>query len=237
MTTMKKDHCKECESVGEGIFCGLNDMGLDEISEHKITNTFKKGQTLFMQGNPPFGMYCIRSGIIKVTQVGPDGKESIVRLAKAGDTIGHRSLFSEQSYKATATALEETKVCFYDKKYIQKLVKNEASVAYNLISSLGKELGSAETRLTSFSQKNVRERLAELLLILKEGYGEKMEDGRIKLNIKLTREEMASIIGTASETLIRFFTEFKQEGLIEQEGKTIFITDEENLIDFANIPY
>jgi len=232
----KKDHCKDCESLGEGIFCELDDFGLDGVTEHKVSNTFKKGQTLFMQGNPPFGMYCVKRGIIKITQIGSDGKESIVRLAKAGDVIGHRSLFSEQSYKATATALEEAHVCFYDKKFVQKLVKQEPSVAYNIISNLGKELGAAESRLTSFSQKNVRERLAELLLVLKQGYG--VQDGsRYKLNIKLTREEMASIIGTASETLIRFFTEFKAEGLIEQEGKTIFIIDEDKLMDFANIPY
>ena len=124
----------------------------------------------------------------------------------------------------------------YEKSYIQKLVKDEPTIAYNIISKLGKDLGAAEYRLTSFSQKNVRERLAELLLVLQESYGEKV-DNKTKLNIKLTREEMASIIGTASETLIRFFTEFKNENIIEQEGKTIFIIDEEKLIDFANISY
>lgn len=232
----KNESCKDCESLCDGIFCDLKDETLDEVSEHKVPNIFKKGQTLFMQGNPPFGMYCIKSGIVKITQVGPDGKESIVRLAKPGDIVGHRSLFSEEAYKATATAVEDTRVCFYDKKYIQKLVKEEPTISYNIISTLGKDLGAAESRLTSFSQKNVRERLAELLLILKEGYGIK-EGSRTKLNIKLTREEMASIIGTASETLIRFFTEFKTEGLIEQEGKIIFIKDEEKLIDFANIIY
>ncbi|MBT4792786.1 MAG: Crp/Fnr family transcriptional regulator [Halobacteriovoraceae bacterium] len=231
----KNDQCSGCQMRDLGIFCDLSESALNDLSEHKVSNIYKKGQTLFMQGNPPFGMYCISSGIVKITQVGSDGKESIVRLAKPGDTVGHRSLFSEQSYKATATAVQETKVCFYDKKYIQKLVKEQPTIAYNIISRLGRDLGAAEQKLTSFSQKNVRERLAELLLILKEGYGEKV-DGRIKLNIKLTREEMASMIGTASETLIRFFTELKNEGLIEQEGKIIFILDEEKLLDFANIP-
>lgn len=234
--TQKDDKCKNCETVCLGIFSDLTEESLDKLSEHKVTNIFKKGQTLFMQGNPPFGMYCVKSGIVKITQLGPDGKESIVRLAKPGDTVGHRSLFSEESYKATATAIQETKVCFYDKKYIQKLVKDEPSIAYNIISALGRDLGAAEQRLTSFSQKNVRERLAELLLILKEGYGENI-NGKIRLNIKLTREEMASIIGTASETLIRFFTEFKSEGIIEQQGKTIFIINEEKLLDFANISF
>lgn len=230
----KKDRCTACKTLWCGIFADLNKEKLSSVSEHKVSNTFKKGQTLFMQGNPPFGLYCVQSGIIKVTQIGPDGKETIVRLAKAGDTVGHRSLFSDESYKATATAIEETHVCFYDKQFVKKIVKEEPSVAYKIINALGKDLGEAEHRLTSFSQKNVRERLAEFLLILKEDYGVQ-EEGRTKLNIKLTREEMASIIGTAAETLIRFFSELKKEGIIEQEGKTIYIVSTSKLLGFANI--
>jgi CRP-like cAMP-binding protein len=211
-------------------------MALQDVSAHKIDNTYKKGQTLFVQGNPPFGMYCISTGNIKVTQVSEGGKESIVRIATAGDVLGHRSIFTDQYYNATATAIEETTVCFIDKKYILKLVQEKPSVACNLIARLGRDLGAAEMRISSFYQKNVRERLAELLLLLKKSHGLE-ENGRIRLNIKLTREEMASIIGTASETLIRFMTELKQEGFIEQEGKDIFIINEEGLVDFANISY
>ena len=228
--------CENCPSKGKGIFCELEGLALKDVSEHKVDNTYKKGQTLFVQGNPPFGMYCISQGNIKVTQVGEDGKESIVRIATEGDVLGHRSIFTDQYYNATATALDETKVCFIDKKYILKLVQESPTVAANLIAKLGRDLGAAESRISSFYQKNVRERLAELLLLLKESHGVE-EDGRIRLNIKLTREEMASIIGTASETLIRFMTELKQEGFIEQEGKVIFITDEKGLIEFANISY
>ena len=228
--------CENCPSKGKGIFCELEGLALKDVSEHKVDNTYKKGQTLFVQGNPPFGMYCISQGNIKVTQVGEDGKESIVRIATEGDVLGHRSIFTDQYYNATATAIDETKVCFIDKKYILKLVQESPTVAANLIAKLGRDLGAAESRISSFYQKNVRERLAELLLLLKESHGVE-EDGRIRLNIKLTREEMASIIGTASETLIRFMTELKQEGFIEQEGKVIFITDEKGLIEFANISY
>lgn len=228
--------CQNCVSLCDGIFKELSNDSLTKLSEHKIPNTFKKGQTLFMQGNPPFGMYCIRSGIVKITQIGNDGKESIVRLAKAGDTVGHRSLFSEETYQATATAIQDTKVCFYDKTFITKVVKSEPTVAYNIISGLGKDLGAAEHRLTSFSQKNVLERLSELLVILKDGYGVQQEN-RIMLDIKLTRDEMASIIGTASETLIRSFSELKKEKIIEQEGKTIFILNFSKLLDFSNISY
>jgi CRP-like cAMP-binding protein len=231
------DHCKDCPSRGEGIFCELEALALNDLGRQKITNTFKKGQTLFVEGNPPYGLYCISTGNVKVTKMGADGKDSIVRLVSAGDVLGHRSIFTEQFYSATATALEDTSVCFIDKKYIMKLVENEPTVAQNLISRLGKDLGASETKIASFSQRNVFERICELLLLLKQSHGKKEEDGRVRLDIKLTREEMASLVGTATETLIRFLSELKEEKAIEQSGKTMYIVDEEKLLNFANIQY
>ena len=97
-------------------------------------------------------------------------------------------------------------------------------------------MGSAEARSASLSQKNVRERLAELFLMLNKSYGVQ-ELNRTKLDIKLTREEIASMVGTANETVIRFISEFKDEGLIEQDGKTIYILDEKKLLEYANLNY
>lgn len=239
---MKKDlrkfsSCDHCPSKDLGIFCSLQSDELGEVSKHKVTNVYKKGQTLFIQGNHPYGIYCVSTGNIKLTKVGTDGKESIVRVVGKGDVIGHRSLFTDEHYSATATAMEDTKVCFIDKKFIIKLLEEKPSVSLNIISKLSKDMGIAERKLSSLHQKNVRERLAELLVSLKTSHGVKEEDGRIKINLKLTREEMATMIGTANETLIRFISEFKEEGIIEQEGKTIFIKDEETLLDWANLPY
>lgn len=233
----EQNSCENCPSLQKGIFCELASTDFLDVSEHKVTNVYKKGQTLFVQGNHPFGIYCISNGNIKVTKMGADGKESIVRIATAGDVLGHRSLFTDQFYGATATALEDTKVCFLDKKFIMKVIKDQPSVSMNVIEKLSTDMGAAESKLSSLHQKNVRERLAELLLLLKESHGEKLEDGRIFINLKLTREEMATMIGTANETLIRFISEFKEAGLIAQEGKKIFITNEEKLIEWANIVY
>lgn len=233
----EEEKCQNCPSKGKGIFCDLVDSDLNELSIHKVTNVYKKGQTLFVQGNHPFGLYCINSGNIKVTRTGSDGKESIVRVVTGGDVLGHRSLFTSDYYSATATAIEDTKVCFIDKKYILKLIEDKPSVSLHLINKLSRDMGAAEGKLSSFHQKNVRERLAELILILKESHGEKLPNGSFKLNIKLTREEMATMIGTANETLIRFMSEFKDEGLIEQDGKSIIILDEERLVEWANLNY
>lgn len=226
--------CSDCNSREQSIFCDLGLEELSSLSEHRVVNLYKKGQTLFIQGNPPYGCYCVSSGKIKISMVGADGKESIVRLAVAGDVVGHRSLFSEQYYSATATAIEDSVVCFYDKKFMLKLIKQKPEVAYRLITKMGRDLGRAEKKVSSLYQKNVQERLAELLLNLKQTYGVQ-NNGKWMLDIKLTREEMASMIGTASETLIRFISDFKDNNLIEQRGKTLYLLDLEGLKQFANI--
>jgi CRP-like cAMP-binding protein len=233
-SALKKTNCDTCPSRGQGIFCELEMNELSEVSQNKVTNVYKRGQTIFYQGNPSFGLYCINSGKIKISKTATDGKESIIRIASPGDVLGHRSLFSNENYTATATALEDTTICFLDKKFIFNAIQKKPSVALNIIKKLSVEMGAAEQKCADLFQKNVRERLAEHFLGLMKNHGVK-EEGRTRLDVKLTREEIASIIGTASETVIRFITEFKNEGLIEQEGKDIYVLDEERLKEFANI--
>ncbi|MGE3610256.1 MAG: Crp/Fnr family transcriptional regulator [Bacteriovoracaceae bacterium] len=235
MKDFKSVRCENCECRDKGIFCDLEKAALSEVSESKVMNSYKKGQTIFFQGNPSFGLYCINKGKVKVSKIGADGRESIVRIAGPGDVIGHRSLFSDENYAATATVLEDAAICFMDKKYILKALEAEPTIALNLIERLSKEMGKAEARSAALSHKNVRERLAELFLMLMKSYGETEKDGRTRLDIKLTREEIASMIGTANETVIRFISEFKDEDIIEQEGKTIFIKNENKLLEFANL--
>jgi CRP-like cAMP-binding protein len=220
----------------KGIFCELEKVALQDISHNKVMNNYKKGNTIFFQGNPPFGLYCVNSGKIKISKIGNDGKESIIRIAQPGDVLGHRSLFSNENYNATATTIEDATICFIDKKFIYKAIQEQPSIAIQLIQKLSQEMGAAESKSASLFQKNVRERLAELFLTLSKTYGVKEKD-RVRLDIKLTREEMASMIGTANETVIRFISEFKDEGLIEQEDKTIYVLDEEKLVEFANLNY
>jgi len=236
MASESKHNCENCISKAKGIFCHLEHEELSEVNNHKVVNIYKKGQVIFHQGNPPFGLYCIATGKIKVTKVGNDGKESIVRLATGGDVLGHRSLFSSENYSASATALEDTTICFLDKKFIIKAIQDQPSIALNIIQKMSREMGMAEAKSAAMFQKNVRERLAELLLSLGKTYGVKEAQG-LKINIKLTREEIASMIGTASETVIRTISEFKDEGIIKQDGKIIYLLDEEALLDVANISF
>lgn len=229
--------CENCQSKDKGIFCELNKEGLSNISANKVNNHYRRGQTIFFQGNPSFGLYCISSGKIKISKVGNDGKESIIKIAGPGDILGHRSLFSQENYTATATVIEDAEICFLDKNYIYSAMKSEPSISLNIIHKLSVDMGIAEKRNASMAQKNARERLAELFLTFIKNYGQKELDGRIRLDIKLSRDEIASMVGTANETIIRLISEFKEVGILEQQGKTIFITNEKLLVEFANLDY
>lgn len=180
------------------------------------------------------GLYCVSTGKIKITRTGNDGKEAIVRIAGPGDVLGHRSLFSNEKYEATATVLEDSSICFLEKSYIYSALKTNPSIAMSMIEKLSRDMGIAERRSAGMFQKNARERLAELFLEFADEYGIQ-EPARIRLNIRLSRDEMASIIGSAHETVIRLISEFKEEGIVQLEGKTIFVTNKEKLREFANI--
>jgi CRP-like cAMP-binding protein len=226
--------CEHCHSKTRGIFCELEGMALIEVNAHKHTRTFKKGEHIFDQGASPEGIFCINSGKIKLSQSGSDGKETIIRIASAGDILGHRSLFSNENYSATACALEETTVCFIDKESIFRLLQEEPKISLALIQKLSSEMGASQNRQTSLSQRSVKERFAELLLTLNKTYG-KDERGERLLDIRLTREEMASMIGSTNETTTRLMTEFKERGLIHTEGKALYIKNLNGLVTEANL--
>lgn len=228
--------CQTCEGRKHGIFCKLEKAEVDLLNQSKNPNIYKKGQNLFLEGNPPYGLYCVHNGKAKVTKTTVDGKEVIVRIVSAGGILGHRSLFSDTPYTASATMIEEGIVCFVSKECIFELIKVNPQLSFEIIEALSKQMGAAEERLASMSQKSLRERFAETLLLLKESFGVD-EGGRIKIDIHLTREEMASMVGAAPENLIRLISEYKKNSWIEQEGKTLFLKELHHIEGEANFPY
>ncbi|MBY0515747.1 MAG: Crp/Fnr family transcriptional regulator [Bacteriovoracaceae bacterium] len=223
MKTQKID-CNDCGNRDKSIFCKLEEASLKEVSDHKIMNLYKRGQTLFHEGNPAFGVYCISNGKVKLTKTSENGKETLLRIAGPGDLIGFQHIVESGMNDVTATAIEETKICFVDRSYLQGLVQKEPSCAMELLGHVARDMAALQERISGFQNKNVRERVAFMLLDLSERYGEDTKQGR-KLCIQLTREDMASMLGVATETLIREISTLKDEGILDQEGKVIFLKD------------
>lgn len=225
--------CAHCQSRYKSLFCSLDENEVSALDASKHCQQFKKGQVIFSEGSRPHGLYCINSGKIKLTMMGDEGREQIVHLAKPGDIMGYRALLSNDTYSLTATALEDASVCFVPRQAFFGIVEKNASLSLELIKLLSTELRLAERQITDLAQKPVRERLAEALLFIKETYG--FEEDGSTLNVVLTREEIANIVGTATETVIRLLSDFKSDNIIELNGKKIRVLDMKKLVRTANM--
>lgn len=202
---------------------------LEEIAATKTCSTHKKGQTVFTEGTFPQGIYYISSGVLKLVRTNNEGKEQILRFAKEGDFLGYRALIADEPFVATAICIEETSACFVPRHLFMKLLDENPAISKEMLKSLSHDLGVVEERVQSLAQKSVRERLAETLLFLHQTFNASgdSEDGVI--HITLPREDIANIVGTATETIIRLLSEFKHDKLIELDGKKIKILNKQKL--------
>lgn len=235
MVKMTHNHpeCAHCASRHKSIFCDLHAQELEELEYAKGCTNFKKGQIIFSEHGWPLGLYCINSGKIKLSHAGADGKDQIVRLARDGDVLGYRALLSGDRYSNSAIALDDSNVCFIPKEVFFKLIEKNAALSLQVMRMLSQNLKTAQQRITDMAQKPVRERLAEALLFLKETYG--FEADGMTLNVPVSREDLANMAGTATETAIRLLSDYKQEGLIELPGRKIKFLNLPKLIKVANI--
>ena len=226
--------CNLCEYLKDSLFNGLNPEDLEHINLHKTCIQYRKGQNLFYEGTRPMGLYCINGGKVKVFKNNVQGKEYIIYIAKPGDFLGYRALLSEEFYGATAQVLEDAKICFIPRDQFFSVLNRNPTFMRKVIKAVCHEMGIMEERLAELAHKSVRERLAANLLMLKETYGMEGE-GSSLIDLALSREDLASIVGTATETVIRLLSEFKSDGLISFEGKKIRVIDPKKLAKQADL--
>lgn len=205
---------------------------LTELSHEKKSLSFNKGDVIIEEGATPKGIYYIESGTAKLFKIGFNGKEQILRFIKKGDIVGYRSILSHQPFGASATAMEEMEVCFIPEKFFMKILEIHNKFAFEVLRRIAVDLGESAETITYLAQKTVRERLAEVLILLEKKLGTD-KDGFI--NISLTREEMANLIGTATESAIRLISEFRTDQLILADGRRIKILDHQKLIKLGHV--
>lgn len=223
---MESDNtCKLC-SVNNSVFQALNAQEQEYLESEKICRVYKRGQIIYNEGNRINGVFCLNSGALKIYKTGSDGKEQIVAFAREGDITGYRSILSNEPACTTASAIQEANICFIPSQVIIDLVKSNGDFSLSLMQLICKELNQANSYIKDIAQKTVRERLAEALLMLENTFGTNNDDF---LNIILTREELANIVGTATESVIRLLSEFKSDSIISMEGKRIKLSNRPHL--------
>lgn len=223
--------CNNCNNSNV-FFCSLSCEEMDMISTTKRENFFKKDTAIFTEGHYAKELFCLFSGKVKLSKIGKDGKEQIIRFYKNGNILGYRSLLSNEPYHATAIAMEDSYVCMIKKERFFQIIKENPKFSLNVIQLLSKELKDAEQHLIDVSQKTVKGRISEALLLLMNTFGYLPDEET--LDIKMTRSEIADIAGTTTESTIRALAQLKDERLIRLDGKSIAICDLKGLIRSAN---
>lgn len=223
--------CEQCIVREFSSLKALNKEELLKIANCKSSYTIKKGQPIFEEGENVNGIFCVKDGVCKLSKLSPNGKDQIVKLVSKGELLGQRSMISDEPVNLTAIALEDMEVCFIPKSEIMGFFTQNNNFSMNVMRSICGDLKEADDHMVNMAQKTVKERLAETLLYLKDTFGTNDDQS---LKTQLSREELASMIGTATESCIRLLSDFNKNSLIEIKGKKIFLKDLAKLKREAN---
>lgn len=219
----------KCEHCIVRQFSSLKALNKDELlrmAECKTSYTIKKGEPIFEEGEVINGIYCVKEGVSKLSKLSENGKDQIVKLVKPGELLGQRSMISDEPANLSAVALEDMEVCFIPKSEVMQFFNQNNQFSMNVMRTICDDLKGADDHMVNMAQKNVKQRLAETLIYLEETFG-KNEDGTLR--IQLSREELAGMIGTATESCIRLLSELNKSDYIELIGKKIKLLDKNKL--------
>jgi len=214
--------CEQCIVREFSSLKALNKDELIKISECKTSKTIKKGETIFGEGENVNGIFCVKDGICKLTKLSPNGKDQIVKLVSKGELLGQRSMISDEPANLSAIALEDMQVCFIPKNEILGFFDKNNQFSMSVMKTICGDLRMADDHMVNMAQKSVKERLAETLVYLHETFGTNADN---TLKVQLSRDELASMIGTATESCIRLLSDFNKLGMIELVGKKIVLKD------------
>ena len=223
-----------CENCIVRKFNALRAMSKDElkaVSDSKVTRKVKKGELIFDEGEKLGGVYCVRNGVSKLAKLSSNGKDQIVKLASKGEVLGQRSVVAEEHSNLSATAVNDMEVCFVPKEAIVNTLHKNPDFTFEVLRHMAHDLREADDVIVNMSQKTVKQRIAEALLYLQNRFG---EDADGFLSLVLSREDIANVVGTATESCIRILSDFRKEGLIKTSGKRMAIVDARKLQDLVD---
>lgn len=204
---------------------------LQALREDRNINRYKKKQVVYSEGNHPGRLYYVLKGKIKTYKSNDDGKELTIGLYGEGEFLGYTALFENESYKETAEAMEDTELALIPRDDFEALINSNKEVGLKMIRLLANNITERENQLLNLAYNSLRKRVADALITLMKKY-KKSEDDQFAMHI--SREDLANIAGTATESLIRTLSDFRAEKLIDVREGNIVILNEEKLQSMIN---
>jgi len=204
---------------------------LKELVDNSAVNLYKKKRLIYDEGNHPVKLFYIQKGKIKTYKTNEDGKELTVGLYGEGDYVGYTAILEGTVYKETTEAIEATILSIVDREEFEKLLRTNKEVSQYFIQLLAQSVTDRERQLVGIAYNSLRKRVAEALVLLQKKY---TKDAEGKFSMHISREDLAHIAGTATESIIRTLSDFKSEKLIDIKDGAIIILDEKKLAALLN---
>lgn len=210
------------------VFSELSDEDLEQISSVTIEKNLRKGTIIFMEGDKGEAFYFIKSGKVKVSKTTADGRELIFGIFSDGDVFAEVALFNDVLYPAGAEVIEDSCIGMIRNEDLENLIRKNSEIAIHIIKVFSKKLYNSQQKVKELALGDTYARTAQTIMKLAQNNGKKTSEG-IELNLNLSRQELANLIGTARETVSRALSQFKKEGSINIDRKKIIIKDMEKL--------
>ena len=226
MDLLKQELSPGLEGVQHLMEAASGKTALESLTEDRSTNKYKKKQTVYSEGNHPNGLYYVVSGKVKTYKTNDNGKELVTDLFSAGDFLGYIALLQESVYRDTAEAMEETELAVIPKEDFKQLIHFNATIAQKFIRILAGNVSDKENQLLGLAYNSLRKKVADALLMLQKKYSNNKDAA---FEIDISRENMATIAGTATESLIRTLSDFRTEKLIDIKAGMITIINQKKL--------
>lgn len=217
----------------ESVLADLPAEDVELLNAHQTEQIYKKGEIIFREGAYPAGIFYIISGKVKKYKLDKDGKEHIIYVANTEELLGYHAILSDDRYPDSAAAIEESRIAFIPKEDFLAALDQSSILNKRLLKTLSHEFAVLANSLSMFAQKSVRERLALQLVVLREKYKTNFKPG-MPVEINMSRDDLASLVGTGRENIVRVLTEFKESGILETKGRKIIIHDVNKLIGIAD---
>jgi CRP/FNR family cyclic AMP-dependent transcriptional regulator len=227
--SIKKEYQRNIEGLTHFIGDIAGKDAVQKFLEGKKLSSYKKKENIYREGDLPRGMYYINKGKIKLFKIHEVGKELIIDLLNEGDFFGYTALLAADDYRETAQALDDTDITFIPSEDFFRLIYNNREVAKKFLHILTKNVGEQQEKLLELAYSSVRKRVAEALIQLQTKY-----EGASPFSISFSREDLANIVGTSTESLIRTISDFKEEKLVEVKDGKIFLLNDKKLKEMKN---
>ena len=219
--------CRECEDRADGYFCNLPSPAFEELLSRKVPGTFKRGSTLFMEGQPANGVYLLCSGRVKLSTYSEEGRAIILRIAEPGEMLGLSGNISGTLHEATAEVTDDCRADFIRRCDFLDFIQTHHEAALNALRQLSNNYHQAHEQICSLGLSlSAGDKLARLLL---RWYDRSANGGPVRIALSHTHGEIAEMIGTSRETVTRLFNDFKDRGLVIRSRGEIRIPDRARL--------